>query len=98
MLNDEVIEAVKKGQFHIWSIKTVDEGIKLLSGREPGERQEDGNYPEGTFNHAVISKLEEFSKAESETPGEKPQPEEESEPEETIEENETEEDKEENAS
>ena len=68
MLNNEVIEAVKNKQFHIWSINTIDEGIHLLSGYEPGDRQVDGSYPEGTFNHAVILGLEKFSKAEKGAP------------------------------
>jgi predicted ATP-dependent protease len=37
MLNDEVVEAVKAGQFHVYAIQTVDEGIALLTGRDPLE-------------------------------------------------------------
>lgn len=64
MLNNEVIEAVRNEQFHIWSIETIDEGIHLLSGYEPGEPQEDGGYPEGTFNHLVTLALKELAKDE----------------------------------
>jgi predicted ATP-dependent protease len=64
MLNDEVVEAVRNGQFHIWSIKTIDEGIHLLTGYEPGELQADDSYPEDTFNHLVLLALEELSKDE----------------------------------
>lgn len=64
MLNDEVIDAVSANQFHIWSIETIDEGIHLLSGFEPGEPDSDGSYPEGTFNHLVLLALEELSKDE----------------------------------
>jgi predicted ATP-dependent protease len=68
MLNNEIIEAVRNEQFHVWSIKTIDEGIHLLSGLEPGERQADGSYPEDTFNNAVILGLEKFSKVEKSPP------------------------------
>ena len=65
MLNDDVIEAVKNDQFHIWSIDTIEEGLKLLSGYEAGELQTDGSYPEGTFNHVVMRKLEGFAKTDN---------------------------------
>lgn len=32
MLNDEVVEAVAQGQFHIYPVKTIDEGIEILTG------------------------------------------------------------------
>lgn len=40
MLNDEVIEAVKAGKFHVYAIKTVDEGMELLTGKTPQEVHE----------------------------------------------------------
>lgn len=64
MLNEQVTEAVDKGQFHIWPIQEVEEGLRLLTGLEPGERQEDGSYPEGTFNYILMEQLEAFSRAE----------------------------------
>jgi predicted ATP-dependent protease len=64
MLNDEVIAAVEKGQFHIWPIQDVDEGLRLLTEIEPGELQEDGSYPQGTFNHVLMEHLEAFARAE----------------------------------
>lgn len=61
MLRDEVVEAVRQGQFHIWAVDTVDEAIALLTGMEPGQRGEDGTFPEGTFHHAVEQRLEAFA-------------------------------------
>ncbi|HLF90067.1 MAG TPA: ATP-binding protein [Anaerolineales bacterium] len=60
MLRDEVVQAVEAGQFHLWAIKTVDEGLEIFTGMEAGEREEDGTYPEGSFNRAVMEKLEAF--------------------------------------
>jgi len=62
ILRDEVIEAVQQGQFKVIPIKTLDEAILLLSGLKVGEPQEDGSYPTGTFNHAVVQRLAAFSK------------------------------------
>ena len=78
MLNEEVVDAVGKNMFHIWPIQEVDEGLRLLTGLEPGERQEDGSYPEGTFNHALMGQLEAFSR--SEESKEEDQPEESGQP------------------
>lgn len=63
MLKRDVIEAVKAGQFHIWAIRTVEEAISLLTDREAGVRQEDGSFPEGTLNYAVVQKLTDYTKA-----------------------------------
>ncbi len=32
MLEQEVIDAVRAGQFHIWAVHTIDEGMELLTG------------------------------------------------------------------
>jgi predicted ATP-dependent protease len=61
MLREDVVEAVRQGKFHIYPIRTIDEGITVLTGVEAGERQEDGTYPEGTVNHAVQSSLRELA-------------------------------------
>jgi lon-related putative ATP-dependent protease len=61
MLHDEVVEAVRNGKFHIYSVATIDEGIALLTGKEAGEKMEDGMYPEGTVNWAVQQKIWELA-------------------------------------
>ncbi len=62
MLKKEVVEAVKEGKFHIYPIKTVDEGMEILTGLPAGERGSDGNFPEGTINRKVEDKLFYFLK------------------------------------
>lgn len=62
MLDQEVVDAVKRGEFHIWAIDHVDQGIELLTGVPAGEPNENGEYPEGTINHLVNLRLEELSK------------------------------------
>jgi len=61
MLDDEVVEAVRKGKFHIYAIKTIDEGIEILTGMPAGERGEDGKFPEGTFNYFVEKTLTDYA-------------------------------------
>lgn len=61
VLRNEVIEAVEEGTFHIYPVETIDEGIAILTGKDAGERQEDGTYPEGTVNWAVQQRLHELA-------------------------------------
>ncbi|HED23498.1 MAG TPA: ATP-dependent protease, partial [Firmicutes bacterium] len=62
MLKKEVLQAVKHGKFHIYAVKTVDEGLELLSGMKAGRQKKDGTYPIGSFNARVLDKLKEYNK------------------------------------
>ena len=57
MLKKEVVEMVREGKFHIYPIKTVDEGMEILTGVPAGERGKDGLFPQGTVNRRVEDKL-----------------------------------------
>ena len=57
MLEEHVIKAVEDGQFHIYAVKSIDEGIEILTGKEAGERQKDGSYPKDTIHYMVDQKL-----------------------------------------
>lgn len=61
MLGEEVVNAVKEGKFHIYSVDRIEQGIEILTGREAGEMQPDGTYPEGTINFYVEKRLTEFA-------------------------------------
>jgi lon-related putative ATP-dependent protease len=57
MLRQDVVEAVERGEFHIWPVRSIDEGIALLTGREAGELGEDDLYPAESVNRAVAERL-----------------------------------------
>jgi predicted ATP-dependent protease len=59
-LNDEVVNAVREGRFHIYPVKTIDEGIQILTGVPAGELTADGVYQEGTVHNLVSAKLKEY--------------------------------------
>lgn len=61
MLDDEVIDAVRAGQFHVWAVHSIDEGIELLTGRPAGRRGSDGQYPEGTVHRLVEDRLRSYA-------------------------------------
>jgi predicted ATP-dependent protease len=63
VLNNEVVEAVKKGLFSIYTIDRMEEGLEILTGLKAGETGEDGTYPEGTINYLVEKRLTEISEA-----------------------------------
>ena len=60
-LSDEVIEAVKNKQFHIYSVSTIEEGIEILTGVPAGKKDENGHFPSGTINDLVYKKLKKYS-------------------------------------
>src|SRR5512136_2037670 len=57
ILRKDVVKAVAEGKFHIWPVKTIDEGIELLTGVPAGVADEKGNYPENTVSYCVDKKL-----------------------------------------
>jgi predicted ATP-dependent protease len=57
MLGEDVLDAVRSGAFHVWAVRTVDEGIALLTGTAAGERQADGTFPDGTVHGRVQRRL-----------------------------------------
>ncbi len=61
MLKDEVIEAIKDGKFHIYPIKTINEGIEVLTGVKAGDKKLDGTFEEGTINYLVQKRLTEIA-------------------------------------
>ncbi|MCB0128865.1 MAG: ATP-dependent protease, partial [Caldilineaceae bacterium] len=62
MLRQDVVDAVTAGQFAIYPVATIEQGIAMLTGMPAGALQEDGHYPEGTVNYRVVQRLEELSK------------------------------------
>ncbi|QZY55787.1 Lon protease family protein [Crassaminicella profunda] len=62
MLADEVIQAVENEMFHIYAVKTIEEGIEVLTDEKADDKKKDGTYEEGTVYHLVSKKLQAFSK------------------------------------
>jgi hypothetical protein len=60
-LNDEVIEAIRQGQFHIYTAQTIDQGIEILTDIPAGECQADGTYPVGSIHYLVNKQLQEYT-------------------------------------
>jgi len=61
MLRNEVVEAVKEGKFRVYPVKTVDQGIEILTGMTAGERKEDGTFEAGSLNDLVDKQLKQYA-------------------------------------
>jgi ATP-dependent Lon protease len=61
MLKTEIVEAVKEGKFRIYSVKTIDQSIEILTGVKAGERKEDGTFEEGSVNFLVDKQLKAYA-------------------------------------
>jgi predicted ATP-dependent protease len=76
MLKDEVVNAVKSGKFHIWAVDTIEDGLKILTGKDPGTRQKNGQFSKNSIFYKVEEKLEAYAKRSSDFKkriGEKPE-------------------------
>lgn len=66
-LSDDIIDSVKHGKFHIYAVKTIDEGIEILTGVPAGKKDRNGDFPNGSINYLALEKLKKFSKMASES-------------------------------
>lgn len=66
VLKDEVVEAVKAGQFHIYAIDNIDDGIELLMGKKAGKKLASGGYSKDSVHYLVMNKLKTYYKSVSE--------------------------------
>ncbi|GGW77213.1 Lon protease family protein [Alteromonas halophila] len=57
VLDQAVIEAVKKGQFHIYSVQTVDDALSLLMQKDAGGLSSKGRYPKNSINYHAVNRL-----------------------------------------
>lgn len=64
-LSDEVVEAVKQGLFHIYTISTIEQGIEILTGVPAGRKDKTSKFPAGSINNLAYSRLRKYAKASS---------------------------------
>ena len=63
MLREDVVEAVRRGEFSVCAIRHIDEAISILTGVDAGERDDAGAFPAGTVNHRVEQQLIEYAES-----------------------------------
>jgi predicted ATP-dependent protease len=57
MLREDVIEACRQKKFHVWAVKTIDEGLEFLTGVPAGHRNSRGTFPKGSVHDRVQMRL-----------------------------------------
>ncbi len=57
MLRKDIVEAVHKGEFHIWAIEHVTQALSIFTGIEAGELEDDFTYPTGSIFGITQAKL-----------------------------------------
>lgn len=69
VLRDDVVQATKRGLFHVYAISTVSEGIEILTGLPAGERDSSGRFPAvsvfGRVERRIIEIAERLRQAEA---------------------------------
>jgi len=63
MLREDVVEAIRDGKFHIYAVRSIDEGIEILTGHQAGELLGDGTYPDGSISYLIDKRLKELSQS-----------------------------------
>ncbi len=61
MLCKEVVNAVEQRQFNIYIFTNVDEAMEHLTGEVAGSRNAEGLFPEGSINHKIEQRLNDFA-------------------------------------
>lgn len=69
MLREDVVEAARRGRFHIYPVDTVDEAMTVLTGLPAGVPDVKGAIPRGTINYKVAAALDMMAAAQSEYSG-----------------------------
>lgn len=60
-LSEEIVQAVKNKQFHIYAVSTIEQGIELLTGVPAGKKDTNGCFPAGSINYLAYQKLKKYA-------------------------------------
>ncbi|MCH9024027.1 MAG: AAA family ATPase [candidate division Zixibacteria bacterium] len=61
LLRSDVLEAIRKGKFHIYPIKKIEEGIEILTGKTAGKRNRNNKFTPGSVFAKADDKLRQMA-------------------------------------
>jgi len=61
MLREDVIDAIRQKQFHVYAVRTIDEGLEILTGVRAGKQSSNGGFEPGTVNALAAQKLSAYA-------------------------------------
>ena len=62
MLRHDVLQAVAEGQFHVYAVKAIEEGLEILTGKPAGKQKKAGQFTPGSIFARADARLREFAK------------------------------------
>lgn len=72
VLREDVAAAIKAGQFHLYAVETVTQGIEVLTGVPAGDRDPSGRFPAGSVFGRVERRIIEIAERLREAEGHAP--------------------------
>lgn len=66
MLDEEVLQAVRAGEFAVYAVSCVDQALALLAGAPAGELNAEGDFTDGSINAQVVARLAEIAERDRE--------------------------------
>lgn len=61
MLDTQLVDAVKRGMFHVFPVHNVDEALEILTGKQAGAEDDKGAFPGLSVNSLAQARLEDLS-------------------------------------
>lgn len=61
MLEPEVLESIKKGEFSVYAVDRVEQALELLTGMQAGDLRADGTWTLGSIFDKVAKRLSEYA-------------------------------------
>ncbi len=61
MLREDVIDAVKRKKFSVYAVRSIDEGLEILSGVKAGVQKADGSFEPHTINDLAARRLASYA-------------------------------------
>jgi lon-related putative ATP-dependent protease len=62
MLRHDIVEVVRKKKFHIYAIKSIDQGLEILAGAPAGKLRANQKFTAGSVHAKVDDRLVEYAK------------------------------------
>jgi predicted ATP-dependent protease len=61
MLREDIIDAIRKKKFHVYAVRTIDDGIEILSGVKAGRQRSDGSFEPDSVNFLAANRLQSYA-------------------------------------
>ncbi len=60
MLRRDIVDACRAGRFQVYAVETIHEALGLFTGIEPGRRDDQGGYPEGSVLQRALTRAKQY--------------------------------------